>query len=563
MAKTKNKTTKLQKLFAATAYDEATTRNYEGAPAFVRGDEEQLVRVLMTGNFEHTFYASDAELAGEAIGLFRHFAATDPHFLAQAIVYARAEGLMRIAPITALVVLSAAESADAKELFRRIFPRVIQTPGDLQDVIALCRRSALRGMGKAVARAANRWLAGISEYHVVKYGSESQQISLRDIYRMTRPKLSGEANAIARYVVKSEVAPELTQIAGYEEFKRAARMLATARPYEAAGQGDDKGTLSDEERAAAEARVLALIGEYRLPWEVVAGQVIPSRAVWERLLYDMPYMALLRNLNNMVKYGVTGSAEALDYITRTLADPRRVASGKQLPFRYFSTLKALKAEGVVGSALREALSAALELSFANMPELGRRVLVANDISGSMSSRPSPRSEMTMAEIAGIFAAAVYKKAESGGIVSFDTEAHPRDVSKDLPLATIAERVSAYGGGTSLSAPLAYAFKAGRKNKGYAYVFDTAVFITDSESWYDHLTRNRGVLDEIRDYRKRVSPALKCFFVQLLPYKHAVVPESEPGCYYIYGWSGAVLGYIASVVSGGMSQVEAVKQVSVL
>jgi 60 kDa SS-A/Ro ribonucleoprotein len=551
MAKTKTtKTTKLHKLFGATAYSEATTRNYEGAPAFVRGDEEQLVRVLMTGNFEHTFYASDAELAGEAIGLFRHFAATDPHFLAQAIVYARTEGLMRIAPITALVVLSAADSADAKELFRRIFPRVIQTPGDLQDAIALCRRSALRGMGKAVTRAANRWLARISQYHVVKYGSESQQISLRDIYRMTRPKLTGEANAIARYVVKGEVAPELAQIAGYEEFKRTARALA-------AGQGAGASTLSAEERAAAEARVLALIGEYRLPWEVVAGQVIPSRAVWERLLSDMPYMALLRNLNNLVKYGVTDSAEALEYITHTLADPQRVASGKQLPFRYFSAIKALKAEGAVGTALREALSAALELSFANMPELGRRVLVANDISGSMSARPSPRSEMTLAEIAGIFAAAVYKKAETGEIVSFDTEAHPRDVPKDRPLATIAERVNSYGGGTSLSAPLEYAFKT-RKRR-----FESAVFLTDSESWYDHLTRNSGVLDQIRDYRKRVNPQLKCFFVQLQPYKHAVVPESELGCYYIYGWSGAVLGYIASVVSGGASQVEAVKQVSVL
>ncbi len=457
---------------------------------------------------------------------------------------------MRVAPITALVVLSAADSADAKELFRRIFPRVILTPGDLQDAIALCRRSALRGMGKAVTRAANRWLAGISQYHIIKYGSESQQISVRDLYRMTRPKLTGEANAIARYVVKGEVAPELTQIAGYEEFKRTARALA-------AGQGAGGSPLSEEERTAAEARVLALIGEHRLPWEVVAGQVIPSRAVWERLLYDLPYMALLRNLNNLVKYGVTDSAEALEYLTRTLADPQRVASGRQLPFRYFAALKALKAEGAIGRALRKALTAALELSFVNMPELGRRVLVANDISGSMSARPSPRSEMTMAEIAGIFAAAVYKKAESGEIVSFDTQAHPRDAPKDLPLATIAERISGHGGGTSLSAPLEYAFRNRERR------FESAVFLTDSESWYDHLTRNRGVLDEIRAYRQRVSPGLKCFFVQLLPYKHAVVPESEPGCTYIYGWSGAVLGYIASVVSGGASQVEAVKQVSVL
>ena len=548
--KPKTGATKIDRLFAAGAYDAATATNYEGAPTFTRGADEALARVLTTGMLEPTFYASEHVLAGEALALFTSFAEKDPRFLAQAILYARNEGLMRLAPLTALVALSASPNPDAKELFRRIFPRVIQTPGDLQDAIALCRHSALRGMGKAVTRAANRWLAGISQYHAIKYGSESQQISLRDIYRMTRPKLTGEANAIARYVVKGEVAPELTQIAGYEEFKRMARTLA-------AGQGAGETALSEEERAAAEVRVLALVGEYRLPWEVVAGQVIPSRAVWEAMLPQMPYMALLRSLNNLVKYGVTDSAEALDYITRTLADPARVASGKQLPFRYFSALKALKAEGAVGQALREALSAALELSFANMPELGRRVLEANDISGSMSSRPSPRSDMTMGEIAGIFAAAVFKKAESGEIVSFDTEAHPRDVTKDTPLATIAAQISAYRGGTNLSAPLDYAFKDRKR------VFDTAVFITDSESWYDHLMRNRGVLDAIRDYRTRVSPELTCFFVQLVPYKHAVVPESEPGCYYIYGWSGAVLGYIASVIGGGMSQVEAVKQVSVL
>jgi 60 kDa SS-A/Ro ribonucleoprotein len=455
------------------------------------------------------------------------------------------------------VVLSAAEAPEAKELFRRAFPKVIQTPGDLQDLITLCRHSALRGMGKAVARAANRWLAGISQYHVVKYGSESQHISLRDVYRMTRPKLTGQANAIAGYVVKGEVAPELTQIAGYEAFKRTARTL----------QPGGQVALTAEERATAERELLALIAEHRLPWEVVAGQVVPSRAVWEAMLYQMPYMALLRNLNNLVKYGVTHSAQARDYITRTLADPERVARSKQLPFRFFSALKALKAEGEVERALRAALDAALELSFANMPELGSRVLIANDISGSMGSRPSARSDMTMAEIAGIFAAAAFKKAEHGEIVSFDTEAHPRSVAKSQTLAEIAAAaVSAYGGGTSLSAPLEYAF-AGKHHRSQhqepTRQFDVAIFITDSESWYDHLTSGGGVLDRIRDYRARVNPGLQCFFVQLMPYKHAVAPQDEPGVSYIYGWSASVLSYIASIVDGSSAQVEAVKQMSVL
>ncbi len=541
-------TAKLNKLFGTTAYATAPARNYEGAPSFVRGDEEQLVRVLMTGTFEPTFYVSDSELAGEAIGLFRHFAATDPHFLAQAIIYARNEGHMRVSPITALVVLSAVEAPEAKELFRRAFPKVISTPGDLQDFLTLCRGSALRGMGKAVTRAANRWLSGLSQYHAIKYGSESQRMSLRDIYRMTRPKLTGEASAIARYLVKGEVAPELTQIAGYEAFKR------EARAFNARHKALEADVLD-----AAEQGLLARIAAHRLPWEVVVGQAPASAALWEAMIRQMPYMALLRNLNNAVKYGVTDRPEALSYITNTLADPRRVETSRQLPFRFFSALKALKEEGEAGRVLRAALELALEHSFVNMPELGRRVLVANDISGSMSARPSANSDMTMAEIAGIFAAAVFKKAEQGEIVSFDTAAHPRAVMKAQGLAGIAAAISGHGGGTSLSAPIEYAF--GQRES--ARVYDAAVFLTDSESWYDHLTRNRGVLDLIREYRARINPDLACFFVQLLPYRHAVVPQAEPGCYYIYGWSASILDYIASVIGGGRAQVEAVRQVSVL
>jgi 60 kDa SS-A/Ro ribonucleoprotein len=236
-----------------------------------------------------------------------------------------------------------------------------------------------------------------------------------------------------------------------------------------------------------------------------------------------------------------------------------VQTSRQLPFRFYSALRALKAEGEVGERLRTALEGALEQSFVTMPELGRRVLVANDISGSMASRPSAKSDMTMSEIAGIFAAAAFKKAEEGAIVSFDTQAHPRVVSKGDSLATIAKAISGHGGGTSLSAPLEFAFGG----KDTARVYDVAVFLTDSESWYDHLTRNRGVLDLIREYRQRVNPALTCFFVQLVPYKHAVAPQDEPGCYYIYGWSASILSYIASVVNGGMAQMEAVRQVSML
>jgi 60 kDa SS-A/Ro ribonucleoprotein len=168
----RTRTTKINKLFGASAYDSATQRNYEGAPTFNRSPEESLVRVLTTGTFEPTYYASDVTLADEALSLFRGFAENDPHFLAQAILYARNEGLMRLAPITALVLLSASPNPDAKEMFHRIFPQVIQTPGDMQDFVSLCRGGKLRVMGNAITHAVGRWLSSMSEYHAIKYGAE-------------------------------------------------------------------------------------------------------------------------------------------------------------------------------------------------------------------------------------------------------------------------------------------------------------------------------------------------------------------------------------------------------
>jgi 60 kDa SS-A/Ro ribonucleoprotein len=406
-------------------------------------------------------------------------------------------------------------------------------------------------MGKTVTHAVARWLSSMSEYHAIKYGAESQSMSLRDLYRLSRPKLpaTSSANAVARAIVKGDYSllPEDSQLLGYQSFKTAAA----------------EGKLED---------ALALVERHRLPWELVAGQFKgltdeQQPTLWRTMLYQMPYMALIRNLNNLVRYHVTDDLESLQYITTTLSDPERVAHSKQLPFRFYSAIKAIEAgpgksatpdQQSAIAALEAALNTALELSFASMPELGTHVLVANDVSGSMAAKPSAKSDMTMAEIAGIFAAAAFKKAEDCSIVSFNQGAIPRKVNKNMNLADIARTVSEGTGGTSLSAPLDYAF--GEKSQR---VYDTAIFITDSESWYDHLTRNRGALDQIREYKKRVNASLLCFFVQLLPYKHAVVPQEEPGCFYLYGWNAGMLSYIAHMRSGGQAQVDAVRQVSVL
>jgi 60 kDa SS-A/Ro ribonucleoprotein len=504
-------------------YSETKKRNYEGAPTFASTPEEQLLCVLMTGTMEDIFYVSQKELAEDAITLFKYFAVADPEFLAKAIVYARNDGFMRFSPISALVVLSTATN---KEYFKQAFPRTIRTPGDLQDFVAIVRTGKIRGMGRVIKEAVNDWLANLSEYHIIKYGSGNQAMSLRDIYRMTRPKpMDNLQLAKAKYIVNGELAGEgLEQLATYERFKKEGR---------------------DEKNA------ITLIREGRLPYEVVTAIAPSTEAVWAELLRQAPYMNLIRNLNNFDKYDVFKDSEAVEYAVNVIADENRVKNSMQFPFRFFAAAQEF---GGKNQKITEALHEALEISLGNIPDLGNSTLASNDISGSMSQNISPRSKVTAANIAGIFAAAVFKKAKDGRIISFEAKAHRRNVSTRDSMLSIAKAVgTASYGATAASAPILQL--CDRKE-----FVDTIIMMTDSESWADRWVGDSpGTVGALRKYKAEINPEVKTFLIQLMPYGHRLVEESEPNCNYIYGWSPDVVRYIGYQVES-QTQLEKVKAI---
>jgi len=525
---------KIANVFApASALEMAPVVNYEGAPAYRRDPKEDLLRTLMVGTFEPTFYAEARDLAKAAVDLFSAFAQENPVFLAKAIIYARNQGFMRLAPIAALVELSKAAAflhrEDSRTPFEAAFPHTIRTPGDLQDFLSIIRVSKTRGMGRRVKRLAGNYLRCLSEYHAIKYGSENQKMSLRDMYRLVRPKPTGyyrnAEDALAHYVVKGELAdPELLlQVAAFEAFKK----------------------------ATTPAERVNLIAQGRLPHEVVTNG-ISTLEEWQALMYQMPVFALLRNLVTLNRHGVFVPQSNWEYATRMLTDGARIRKAMILPFRFWSAHQRCKAEGLPEPIL-SALRRAAELAVSNCPELLGATLVCNDVSGSMSGRVSAKSDMTAAEVAGMLAAAIYKRSGPGSeIVSFDDEAHPRKVHPTWALLDIVQAISECDGGTDLSQPIKYALSTGRK-------FETLVFITDSEDWCSWLKNRTGAIDAIRQYKQHVNPAARFFFLQVMPYEHAVVPPEEPNCHYVYGWSDEVLRYVG-MEAGGVSQVDTVKAI---
>lgn len=106
-----------------------------------------------------------------------------------------------------------------------------------------------------------------------------------------------------------------------------------------------------------------------------------KKDLWTELVKSgkMGYMALLRNLRNIHEAEVD-AAVVRQYVCDVISDPEAVAKSKQLPFDFVEAYNVVKP---LNSMMATAVSKALDASVSNMPELGERVWLIVDFSGSM------------------------------------------------------------------------------------------------------------------------------------------------------------------------------------
>lgn len=507
-------------------YVSADGLNHEGFPTFKRSNHEAYLQVLLTNTLSGTFYASEEKLLGESLALHAEMSQSDPQFAARALVYARNEGLMRLQPIVGLAYLAKADHA----LFHQIFNRVIQTPGDLTDFVEIIRGDVTPGgMGRSVKRAVNGWLNKMSEYHAIKYGAGGQGYSLRDILRVSHPKPTNETQDMI-----------FLWLTDHDKWQAADKAMLT--PQITAFEAIKRLDLSNGQESAR-----AMIAEGKLPYEVVTGVMKPDVETWAALMSQMPYMALMRHLNTLQRAGVLKIEANAHYVASRLVDVNAVRKAKVLPFRLFMAYQMFKAEDPNERVISEALAQAMDVTFENLPNLGGRVCIAPDVSGSMSGRMNAQSQTTYIQIAGVFAGALVKKAGNAVILPFNHQVVDVQLNGRDSIMTNAEKVAKLcGGGTAISAPISELLA--KKIK-----VDTFIGITDSEEWARDQYGGHGFLKVWNEYKDKVAPTAKAFLVTIAPYRHAVAPQDAPDIHYIYGWSDSVLKYINLAIAGVASQ----------
>lgn len=387
-----------------TKSESPVTVNLAGGKAFSMTPELELIHGVLTTFLEDKFYESSADRMAR---LKKLIGMVDPKFVANLAVFARKEFHLR--SVSHLLVgelafvVSKEKTTKNCDVVRQAVIDVTERVDDILEIVSYCL-GTYKKLPKQVKRGARRALFKFNRYQLAKYKAEGNGVSLVDLFNLVHPN------------------PNFAT----DEQKQAWKDLI-------------EGNLKQEDT-----------------WEneLSAGT---GKEGLEKLIFEnkMGYMAMLRNLNNFIKYGV--SEDAIDKVVAKLTNPEEVAKSKQLPFRYFTAYT-----NVSGNRkLVDAVAQAMELAVANVPELDGKMLIALDVSGSMRSH---------ADKAGILAGALFKRNKNADMVFYDTEIHAPKMNSNTPIVDFLSGIY-QGGGTETSLVFTC-----------PHVYDRIVIISDNESW---------------------------------------------------------------------------------
>ena len=380
-----------------------------------------------------------------------------PEKVASLAVEARERMKLRHAPL--LLVREMARHATHRGLVAETLARVIQRADELSEFVAIYWAGGRQPLSAQVKKGLAAAFGKFDEYALAKY-DRAGAVRLRDVLFLSHARPVDEAQAAL--------------------WKRLAENeLATPDTWEVA---------------------LSAVGR---------GEGAEKRDVWERLLAErkLGALALLRNLRNLHTAGVS---EEL-----VLAALASLKTDRVLPFRF---LAAARNAPQWEQPLEDAMFRALDGRAARLA--GHTVLLV-DVSGSMETTISSRSEMRRTDAAYGLAILLREIAEKATIYTFSNQAKLVPSRRGMALRDALDQSQPHGG-TYLGAALKQV-EADCKNG-----FDRLVVITDEQS-HDRVPapHGNGYVINVASARNGVGYG---------EWTH------------IDGWSEAVVDYIAELES---------------
>lgn len=336
------------------------TVNHEGAKAYIITPELELYSAVVTTGLNDTFYESGNERLERIKTLM---AKCSPEFVAKLAVYARTEMHLRSVPMVLCVEL--AKYAAGTDTVSKAVSGTIQRADEITELLAYYQMANARTGTKKLNRLSKQLQKGLvasfnkfDEYQFAKY-NRATEVKLRDALFLVHPKAKDE-----------------NQQALFDKIATDTLAIPYTWETELSATGRQKFANAEEKRKAA-------------------------AATWESLVLSrkMGYMAMMRNLRNILEAGV--SSECIEAVCDYLSNEKAVAGSKQLPFRFLSAYRELKGVNTrYTSAVLTALEDAVMHSARNIKGFGYNttVVVACDVSGSMQQHISKNSKVQLYDI---------------------------------------------------------------------------------------------------------------------------------------------------------------------
>lgn len=489
--------------------------NEAGGFTFEVTPSEMFRRFLILGTESGTYYASEQKLTLDAvtnvIAYIKSNSAEALNTVADVIFKRRAP--KSDPAIFALALIATYADKERQRQLYEYLPDLLTTGTHLFQFVDAV--NGMRGWGRGLRRAVANWYLGISPdklaYQLVKYRQRNGWTH-KDVIRLCHPKSDvGATRALLQYAVGKGLAEELPPLVAAFE-------------------------------AAQKEKSVALIKEYRLDREMLPTEYLNDKKVWEAMLPHMKDTALVRNLATMTAKEVMKSA--FDDSTQVVIE--KISRVKLHPVNMFIALRTYnRGKGIRGSQVWtplpkvvDALERNYMASLVTTEGSGKRVLYAQDISGSMASAVLGSVDMPAVEVAaGVMHAlnAMEKRIE---LCVFNTEASPAKIQEGASVLAIASQMrNMLGGGTDLSSPIQYAMD--RK-----LVVDAFVVATDNEGWAGgHLSQ------KLAQYRQKYNANAKLVLISLTATKNTVRDPLDGNSIEIVGFDNSVPELVTSFIKG--------------
>jgi 60 kDa SS-A/Ro ribonucleoprotein len=494
----------------ATRRQAESTQTYHGNAFKTNAVERLIERTVGAFWNENSFYEKGDKRDNALVSDLREVAKTDPRFPLQLAAWARNELYLRTTP--QVILVESANIEEAKPYVRQYTPKIVKRADELAEVIAY----QLSAHGKPIPNALKKGLAdafsNFDEYQLNKYDSDKGAVSLGDVLRLiARKKNWPVSEALRNYLVNDVVdADALPKIGALK-------------------------ALLQKDSIDAEAE--ELIRKSHVTWETLISKFGSSKENWERVIPNMGYMALLRNLRNFEEKGVD-----LAPVLKRISDPNEVKRSKQLPYRFYSAYKQ-----VSNSKVQRAIAQAFEHSISNVTLPGATG-VAVDHSGSMDSPLSDKSKMSYFDVGAVLGAIVAKKAEDSVVVTFGNHAKRVDLNPDDTMMTNIEKIKKTYVGHSTNAHEAF------------NIFDNAdldriVVISDMQCYGGNTAYwNTGLNSRWEQYRK-AHPKAYLYSLDVHAYGTKQIPSYDNHAVTINGWSDKVIDFMTLTERRGVMESE--------